>query len=52
MGYPRDPSRFPSITLFGGEIRRRLWMMLYCMDVMISIQMGMPSLIKDEQCDT
>ena len=52
MGYHRDPSNFPLITPFEGEIRRRLWMMLYCLDVMVSIQMGMPRLIKDEQCDT
>ena len=51
-GYHREPSRFPNITPFEGEMRRRQWMLLYCMDVVISIQMGMPRLIKDEQCDT
>lgn len=51
-GYHREPSRFPNITPFEGELRRRLWIMLYAMDVLISLQMGMPRLIKDEQCDT
>lgn len=51
-GYHRDPSQFPNLTPFEGEIRRRLWIMLYGMDVAISLQMGMPRLIKDEQCDT
>lgn len=51
-GYHREPSKFPNITPFEGEMRRRQWMLLYCMDVIISIQMGIPRLIKDEQCDT
>lgn len=51
-GYHREPSLFPNITPYEGEIRRRLWMMLYFVDLVISIQMGLPRLIKDEQCDT
>ncbi|KAJ0415292.1 fungal-specific transcription factor domain-containing protein [Aspergillus carlsbadensis] len=50
-GYHREPSLFPNITPYEGELRRRLWMMLYFVDVVISIQMGLPRLIKDEQCD-
>lgn len=51
-GYHREPSRFRNITPFEAEMRRRQWMLLYFMDVVISIQMGIPRLIKDEQCDT
>lgn len=51
MGYHREPSRLPTITPFEGEVRRRLWTILYCTDIMVSVQMGMPRLIKDEQCD-
>ncbi|KAL3471634.1 fungal-specific transcription factor domain-containing protein [Aspergillus californicus] len=51
-GYHREPSRFVNITPFEGELRRRLWMVIYMLDVVVSIQMGLPRLIKDEQCDT
>ncbi|KAL2838552.1 hypothetical protein BJY01DRAFT_34146 [Aspergillus pseudoustus] len=51
-GYHREPSLFPNITPYAGELRRRLWMMVYSVDVVISTQMGLPRLIKDEQCDT
>ncbi|KAL3494973.1 fungal-specific transcription factor domain-containing protein [Aspergillus germanicus] len=51
-GYHREPSMFRNITPFEGEMRRRTWMMLYYLDVVVSNQMGLPRLIKDEQCDT
>ncbi|KAL3456646.1 fungal-specific transcription factor domain-containing protein [Aspergillus heterothallicus] len=51
-GYHREPSLFPNITPYDGELRRRVWMVLYFIDAVISIQMGLPRLIKDEQCDT
>lgn len=51
-GYHREPSLFPNITPFEGELRRRVWMMLHYLDAVLAIQMGLPRLIKDEQCDT
>lgn len=52
MGYHRDPSHFPNITPFEGEIRRRLWISVHAMDTMISAQMGLPRLIKAGSWDT
>lgn len=52
MGYHREPSRFPGITPFQCEIRRRVWCFLYVIDTISSIQMGMPRMIKDGQWDT
>jgi hypothetical protein len=43
MGYHRDPSRFPNISPFKAEMRRRLWTMIVQLDLMSSAQMGLPS---------
>lgn len=52
MGYHRDPDYFGSLTVFEGEMRRRLWAACKQMDVMISFQLGLPSNICLENCDT
>jgi hypothetical protein len=52
MGYHRDPSHFPGISPFQGEMRRRLWATVLMSDIMISNQMGMPRMISDWKCDT
>ncbi|KAF7914428.1 uncharacterized protein EAF01_000834 [Botrytis porri] len=52
MGYHRDPSNFPGITVFHGEMRRRLWGFVRAMDTMFSFQLALPSLIRDSDCDT
>jgi len=52
MGYHRDPSHFPSISPFQGEMRRRLWATVLLGDILISSQMGMPRMISDRDCDT
>lgn len=52
MGYHRDPSHFPSITPFEGEMRRRIWSVMFSLDVMLSLQLGLPRMIKDGQWDT
>ncbi|PKS08035.1 hypothetical protein jhhlp_006647 [Lomentospora prolificans] len=52
MGYHRDPSRFPELSPLQGELRRRLWLALYSADLLLSIQMGVPRMIKDGQWDT
>ena len=51
-GYHRDPSHFPGISPFHGEMRRRTWTVIHGLDVMVSLQMGLPRLIKDGQWDT
>lgn len=52
MGYHREPSRFSNISPFQCELRRRLWISLYTADLMLSIQMGVPRMIKEGQWDT
>ncbi|KAH9888302.1 fungal-specific transcription factor domain-containing protein [Xylariomycetidae sp. FL2044] len=52
MGYHRDPKHFKKISTFDGEMRRRLWAMIYHIDVGISSQMGMPRIIRDSMTDT
>jgi hypothetical protein len=42
MGYHRDPSHFPNISPFDGEMRRRLWTLTYVFDVLQSYQLGLP----------
>lgn len=52
MGYHRDPSHFPEISPFVGEMRRRGWATILQGDILISTQMGMPRMINDWQSDT
>ncbi|KAK6955678.1 hypothetical protein Daesc_003321 [Daldinia eschscholtzii] len=52
MGYHRDPKNFPVISPFDGEIRRRTWAALYQANLIFSSQMGLPSILKDNQIDT
>jgi hypothetical protein len=52
MGLHRDPRQFPAIPPGEGEMRRRLWTMITCMDLLSSIQIGLPCMIKKDECDT
>lgn len=52
MGYHREPSHFPGLTPFQGEMRRRLWSTVLQGDILISSQMGMPRMVSKSQCDT
>ncbi|KAE8132245.1 hypothetical protein BDV38DRAFT_297105 [Aspergillus pseudotamarii] len=52
LGYHRDPDSFGSLSVFEGEMRRRFWAACKHMDVMISFQLGLPSNICLESCDT
>lgn len=51
QGYHRDPSHFPNLTPFQGEIRRRIFVPLHAMDVILSLQLGLPRLLKDGHWD-
>ncbi|KAG9789457.1 Zn(2)-C6 fungal-type transcription factor mpsB [Exophiala dermatitidis] len=51
-GYHRDPSHFPHLGVFEGEMRRRTWAMLQQCDLMTSFQMGLPNLIPPSSWDT
>jgi len=52
MGLHRDPSHWPNLRPLQAELRRRIWITLYQMDVFTSTQVGLPRIIKDSQCDT
>ncbi|KAI9158651.1 Transcription factor lepE [Paramyrothecium foliicola] len=48
MGLHRDPSEFePRMTVFVGEIRRRLWFTILDMDLHTSLQSSLPCLLRD-----
>jgi len=52
MGYHRDAKHYPNITPFHGEMRRRAWAGISMIDVLISFQLGLPSMVKTIQSDT
>ena len=52
MGYHMDGSQFPRISLFNAEIRRRIWLVIFMLDVFTSAQVGLPRMLKDSQYDT
>ncbi|CAI7663727.1 unnamed protein product [Penicillium glandicola] len=53
MGYHRDPSTFPGATTpFDSEMRRRVWLHIFQLDALLSFQLGLPSMIPAECCDT
>jgi Fungal specific transcription factor domain len=52
MGYHRDPSNFSHLSLFAGEMRRRVWAAIVQIDLRLSSQMGLPRLLKSQQSDT
>ncbi|KAF8853474.1 hypothetical protein BDZ45DRAFT_76279 [Acephala macrosclerotiorum] len=52
MGYHRDPSKFPGVTPYHAEMRRRIWAFIRQMDTMFSFQLALPSMIRTTDCDT
>jgi Fungal specific transcription factor domain len=46
-GFHRDPSEFPEIPVFEGEMRRRLWMTIVEMDLATSLIYGMPIMLHE-----
>ncbi|RMX87617.1 hypothetical protein D0869_02216 [Hortaea werneckii] len=51
MGYHRDGKHYPNISPFSGEMRRRTWAIISMIDVLISFQLGLPSMVKTIQSD-
>jgi hypothetical protein len=51
MGYHRDPSHFPNISAFHGEMRRRVWGGVAQIDVLSSVQVGLPRMVRDATVD-
>jgi hypothetical protein len=52
MGYHRDPKFYPSISAFDGEMRRRVWTTVIMIDILISFQLGLPSMVRTITTDT
>ena len=52
MGYHRDPKFFSNIAPFQGELRRRVWTFVRQSDLLFSFQVGLPSMIREGDCDT
>lgn len=52
MGYHRDPSRFPNISPYRGELRRRKWLVVMSLDLITSAQAGLPRMIMPFMYDT
>jgi hypothetical protein len=52
MGYHRDPDVFGTFSVFEGEMRRRFWAGCKQVDMMTAFQLGLPSNILLDNCDT
>ena len=52
MGYHRDPSQYPNISILDAEMRRRFWSTVVIADITTASQVGLPKLINDSQTDT
>lgn len=52
MGYHRDPDHFPGISPFEGEMRRRVWTTILQLDLVLSLEMGLPRSATDRHIDT
>ena len=52
MGYHRDPTNLSRISVFEGEMRRRVWLNIVQTEALLSFQTGFPSMIPVDYCDT
>ena len=53
LGYHRDPKHFPHISVFEGEMRRRVWFLIHEFDSLTAFQLGIPcNLQADDEWDT
>ncbi|UKZ92104.1 uncharacterized protein TrAFT101_007072 [Trichoderma asperellum] len=52
MGYHRDSAGYSQVSVFHGEMRRRVWAMILQLDTLTSCQLGLPPMIQELQCDT
>ncbi|CAI6091691.1 unnamed protein product [Clonostachys chloroleuca] len=52
MGYHRDPEHLAGISAFDGEMRRRVWLNIFQIEALMSFQLGFPSMIPSEFCDS
>ena len=52
QGYHRDPSQHPNISIFEGEIRRRLWNAVVQYDLLSCVRIGLPKSLRYSESDT
>ncbi|OAX79844.1 hypothetical protein ACJ72_05837, partial [Emergomyces africanus] len=52
MGYHRDPSHYPHISVFDGEMRRRTWAVISHLDLMMPVQFGIQRFTNEKLTDT
>jgi hypothetical protein len=52
VGLHRDASHYPNISVFKGEMQRRLWAAILHMDLQTSLQVGLPRMLKEGIYDT
>ncbi|KAM0230798.1 hypothetical protein ACHAP5_011270 [Fusarium lateritium] len=53
-GYHRDSTKVLGLGIspFEGEMRRRVWLSLYQFEALMSFQLGLPSMVPTDCCDT
>jgi hypothetical protein len=52
MGLHRDSTPYAGITVFQGEMRRRVWAAIRSLDLLFSAQMGLPPIIRPRDTNT
>ncbi|KAI1098953.1 fungal-specific transcription factor domain-containing protein [Jackrogersella minutella] len=52
MGLHRDPSKLSNITPFDGQMRRRMWNLAVQLDLLVSFNLGLPSMTHAVESDT
>lgn len=52
QGYHRDPSQHANISVFDGEMRRRIWCCVSQHELLFSVKIGLPKGIRYSECDT
>ncbi|KAJ5650859.1 uncharacterized protein N7484_004582 [Penicillium longicatenatum] len=52
QGLHRDPCNFPTISIFDGEMRRRIWATIIELNIQLAIDAAMPPLLAETDYDT
>ncbi|KAM3085827.1 hypothetical protein ACMFMG_002885 [Clarireedia jacksonii] len=52
QGYHRDPTQHSNLTVFQGEMRRRVWAIIIQHELIFSAQIGLPKSTRFAECDT
>lgn len=49
MGLHRDPSEFPQVSIFAGELRRRLWFTIMDLDLHLALACNLSCCVKESE---